>query len=198
MLLFGHIGITAAVARAGDIIFSPEVIENNKSGFRYRAALLLNRLRDASGRLDYRMIIVGSMLPDIIDKPVFLLLRDRGFEVSGRGYAHTLLFTVILVIGGVFLLRKDKSWLLTLGLSSGAHLVLDEIWDNLKVIFWPILGQFPPGETEGWLSGIWENLFTYPEVYIPEILGLIFSLYLAYKILRNRAISGFIRYGTIG
>ncbi len=197
MLLFGHVGITAAAAKVGDVIFPPENIGRDETGFRYRISLLINRLRDSTGRLDYRMVILGSMLPDIIDKPVFLLLRDRGFEVSGRGYAHTLLFSVLLILAGLFLIKKKKPWLLTLGLASIGHLILDGIWERPAVLFWPLLGQFAPGDTEGWLSGIWENLFRLPEVYIPEIIGLIVTLYLAYKIIGSRGIIRFIRQGTI-
>jgi inner membrane protein len=198
MLLFGHVGITAAAAKIGDSVFPESSVYQYKSGFRYSVSSLLNRIRDIGGKLDYRMVIIGSMLPDIIDKPVFLFLRDRGFEVSGRGYAHTLLFSFVLIIGGLFVARKKKPWLITLGLASAAHLLLDQIWEMPVTLFWPFLGPITAGDTEGWFTSIWENLISEPWVYVPEIIGLLFTLYLAYRIIRGRGIIRFIINGNIG
>jgi len=193
MLLFGHVGITAAAAKLTDVAFPPEVLHNNKSGFRYRIALVLSYFRDTAGNLDYRMIIIGSMLPDIIDKPLFLLFSESGF-FTGRSHAHTLLFALVLLSAGIF---SRKSWLLTLALANLSHLFLDFIWDDPEILFWPFLGRFEPYEVEGWFSGLWYNLRYLPAIYIPEIIGLIVTGFLAYKILKIRGINRFIRQGVI-
>src|SRR2546430_17132957 len=41
----------------------------------------------SSVRIDYRLILVGSILPDLIDKPLAFLL-----SLEGRLWAHTFLF----------------------------------------------------------------------------------------------------------
>ena len=194
MLLFGHVGITAAAAKLTDTAFPLEVLHNSESGFRYRIALMLSNFRDSAGNLDYRMIIIGSMLPDIIDKPLFLLFSESG-SFTGRSHAHTLLFALILLITG---LLSKKSWLLTLALANLTHLLLDSLWDSPEILFWPFLGGFKPYKAEGWFSILWDNLTRLPEIYIPEIIGFIVTVYLIYRILKNRGISRFIRQGVIG
>ena len=135
MLVFGHVGITAAAARLTDVTFSSEVLHNKKSGFRYNIASMLDKIRDKTGNLDYRMIIIGSMLPDIIDKSLFLLLNESGL-FTGRSHAHTLLFALALLSAGIL---SRKSWLLTLALANLSHLFLDFIWDDPEILFWPFL-----------------------------------------------------------
>jgi hypothetical protein len=193
MLLFAHVGITAGAARLTDIAFLPDVLQNNGSGFRYRIAFVLSNLRDTSGNLDYRMIIIGSMLPDIIDKPLLLLFSESGL-FTGRSHAHTLLFAALLLSAGIL---SRKSWLLTLALANVTHLILDSLWDNPKTLFWPFLGGFESYEAEGWFSDIWYNLTHVPAIYVPEIIGLVVTGFLIYKIVKAKGINRFIRHGVI-
>jgi inner membrane protein len=197
MLLFGHIGITAAAACASDKLFPDTASYRDSSGVRYRLSSLVDRLRNSSGNIDYRMVIIGSMLPDIIDKPVFLILRDHGFSLSGRDFAHTLLFSLLLLAGGLVLLRYHKAWMMLLALGTLTHLVLDSIWGNPVTLFWPLLGGFRAGETEYWLTDIWNMLISTPDVFIPEVTGLVIVLFLGFRIIRDKDIFKFIRYGTV-
>ncbi|UCC16089.1 MAG: metal-dependent hydrolase [Dehalococcoidales bacterium] len=155
---------------------------------------MLSKIRDTSGNLDYRMIIIGSVLPDVIDKPLFIVFGDSGL-FTGRSHAHTILFALVLLFGGIF---TRKSWLLTLAGANLSHLVLDFMWGNPKTFFWPFLGGFELYDAEGWFSDIWHNLTRLPEIYIPEIIGLVVTGYLAYKILKVRGIGRFIRQGVVG
>jgi hypothetical protein len=139
------------------------------------------------------MIIIGSMLPDIIDKPLFLLFSESGF-FTGRSHTHTLLFALLLLSGGIF---SKWSWLLTLSLANLTHLILDSLWNDPEILFWPFLGGFEPYESEGWFADIWYNLTHLPEIYVPEIIGLIVTGYLVYRILKSRGLSRFIRQGFI-
>lgn len=194
MLLFGHVGITAAAASLTDAAFPPEALYNSESGFKYQIALILSYFRDSTGHLDYRMIIIGSMLPDIIDKPLFLLFNESGL-FTGRSHAHSLLFALLLLSGGLF---SRKPWLLTLAVANVFHLFLDSIWNNPETLFWPFLGRFKPYGIEGWFSGIWYNLTHVPEIYIPEIIGLLVTGFLTYKIIKAGGINRFVRRGIIG
>jgi len=194
MLLFGHVGITVAAAKLTETAFPPETLHNSQSGFRYRIASMLTYFRDSTGNIDYRMIVIGSMLPDIIDKPLFLLFNESGL-FTGRSHAHSLLFGILLLSGG---LLSRKSWLLTLALADLFHLLLDFIWYNPATLFWPLLGGFEPYEAEGWFSDILYNLTHSPGIYVPEIIGLVVTGFLAYKILTTRGITRFVRRGVIG
>ena len=193
MLLFGHVGITAAAAILTDVAFPLEIVQDHDSGLRYRLLSVVNKIRDRTGNLDYRMIIIGSMLPDIIDKPLFILFNESEL-FTGRSHAHTLLFALLLLSGGIF---SRKSWLLTLALANLFHLVLDSMWGAPETLFWPFLGSFRPYEAEGWISGLWYNLTHLPEIYVPEIIGLVVTVFLAYKLIKVRGLNKFMKQGVI-
>ncbi|MFC1940830.1 metal-dependent hydrolase [Chloroflexota bacterium] len=208
MLLFGHIGITVGIVRVCDILTSvtnPDNIHQSDSSLKFSIVLnrerwrlyhLLNRIKKRIGLVDYRMVLLGSLLPDIIDKPAWLFTSSDA-SLSGRDYTHTLLFNLALFIGGMVLIRCKKSWLLILSLSSFAHLILDQMWNNPATLLWPLLVPLPKRETAGWLSNIMEALFSEPEVYVPEIIGLMLILLFAYRVVKRRSVVSFIRDGAI-
>jgi hypothetical protein len=76
MLPFAHIGIAIALF--------------------YIAGLAFPKVRE---HIDYRYVIVGSMLPDIIDKTVGMVLFADTFA-NGRIFAHALLFIVVMGVAG--------------------------------------------------------------------------------------------------
>ncbi len=208
MLFFGHIGITAGAAKACDIFLSmAKPGSSQESDSRSKIAHLIGRqrlrlyplrrgIKNKIGSIDYRMVLLGSLLPDIIDKPAFLLIGSSA-SLSGRDYAHTFLFNLALLISGLVLIRYRKSWLLIISLSSFMHLILDSIWNNPVALFWPLLGPLPRGETAGWLSDRIHDLFSNPGVYIPEIIGLVIVLFFAYRLVKRKGIISFIRDGTV-
>lgn len=82
MLLFVHLGITLGSFEAG------------VSVYRWLTKKPLNLIPY------YPAILVGSVLPDIIDKPLGgIILKDT--IGNGRIYAHTLLFLLSLFVIGV-------------------------------------------------------------------------------------------------
>jgi len=203
MLLFGHIGITAGVVKACDIVISMSRTDSGSSfgpvisKKRLRLYYLLNGVKERIGSIDYRLVLLGSLLPDIVDKPLWLFTAREIFS-SGRDFAHTLLFNLTLFISGLVLVRYRKSWLLIISLCSFVHLILDQMWNSPIVLLWPLLGPFPELETVGWLSDIIQALVSQPEVYIPEIIGLIIIILFAYRLVIRKSIISFIRCGAIG
>lgn len=208
MLLFGHIGITAGVVKACDTLVSMSRPDNSyepgsSSRFgivirerRLRLHHLLSGIKGRIGSIDYRIVLLGSLLPDIIDKPLWLLAVGY-IAPSGRGYTHTLLFNLALFICGLILFRYRKSWLLIISLCSFMHLIFDQIWNSPVVLLWPLLGPLPVKETVGWLFNIIQALFSYPSVYIPEIIGLVIVLLFAYRLMIRRSFISFIRSGAV-
>ncbi len=209
MLLFGHLGITAGVVRAGDFLASlaqPGDGHQSASSLKAGAAASkrhprywLSRAKGRLGTIDYRLVLLGSLLPDLIDKPAWLAVTALTGEasLSGRDCAHTLLFNLVLLFGGLFLIRYKKSWLLTLWLASFWHLVFDRIWESPVVLFWPLLGPLPKEKVAGWWSDIIEALFSSPETYIPEIIGLVIISLFAYRLILKKSVLGFLKNGTI-
>lgn len=149
------------------------------------------------GSIDYRMALLGSLLPDIVDKIPWLFASSDIFP-SGRDYGHTFLFNLLLFICGLILLKYKKSWLLIISLSSIIHLILDRMWDDPVALWWPLLGPFHRVETTGWLSNILHALFSEPGTYISEIIGLVIILVIAYRVIVTKGVLNFIRTGAIG
>ncbi len=121
-------------------------------------------------------LILGSILPDLIDKPISLITKT----ISGRGIAHTPLFLILLCFS-LWLLTKNKWVSLSLGLGMFFHLLLDipsVPW------LWPI---FPLENYEyGFDSWIYTILHD-PLIISTEIISLIglIGIIIFYKILFN-------------
>ncbi|MGK5087951.1 metal-dependent hydrolase [Bdellovibrionota bacterium FG-2] len=109
-------------------------------------------------RLSWRLVLVGTLLPDILDKPLYYALvwttGKRGLELglisSGRTFGHTALFLATLC--AATLLRRSRL-LAALALGTATHLLLDAIADYFTILpgepyisalLWPFTGlAFP-------------------------------------------------------
>lgn len=113
MYIFGHIGITVAAVRAID------------------------------GETDLRLPILLSILPDLIDKPMEVILPVL---VNGntRNFGHTLL-GALSVLAVLLALRRRLARPLLLWACYAGHFLLDRIWltHGPIIFFWPFLGTFP-------------------------------------------------------
>jgi hypothetical protein len=136
----------------------------------------------AAGRLmswvDLAYLALGSMLPDIIDKPLGVLAF--GTAEQGRTFSHTLLFLMVLLALAVYLKNVRIA-----SVSGGilAHLVLDSMWKSPAILFWPLLGNFPPAQDLGILDYFQTLLYSLrnPVVWVPEALGLSYLLFFAFE-----------------
>jgi hypothetical protein len=208
MLPLGHAGITlgAAVLLNGTlskaILRQPEeslempletpAAAGNPSG---RLASWFSAL---GGRLDIRILLVGSLLPDIIDKPVGQLFFREDIS-SGRIYSHTLLFLIIITLAGFLLYRsRGRTWLLALSFGTFTHLIFDQMWLVPQDLLWPFYGfAFERVDLTDWPQRTWLGLLTDPEIYIPEIIGGVVLVLLLWVLVRNRLVLGFIRRGRL-
>jgi inner membrane protein len=183
VLLFSHIGI----ALGASTIISGGINREKLAWF--------DKL---SKYLDIRFLVIGSMLPDIIDKPVGQYFFRDTFQ-NGRIFSHSLLFFLVITALGYYLWRKQhRTWLLALAAGTLTHLVLDSMWRVPKTLFWPVMGwSFPKIELENWAGGIWHALFHEPGVYIPEIIGLAVVLWFAVWVIWRRKAGVFLKYGRV-
>ncbi|WP_088188422.1 metal-dependent hydrolase [Desulfosporosinus sp. FKA] len=180
MFVFGHVGLTTLTAR---------VIEKSTS----------------EKRIDYRLVVIGSLLPDLIDKPIGRILFRNRFE-SGRVYAHTLAFVLVLISIGLYRLYRYKKigWLVLAG-GSILHAIFDQMWMFPKILFWPFLsGAFNKPAAHGaakgplaWVPPEYHRLIINPYIYIPEIIGAIVIIYFVIRLYRYRGFSTFLKTGTI-
>jgi membrane-bound metal-dependent hydrolase YbcI (DUF457 family) len=128
--------------------------------------------------VDLGFLALGSMLPDIIDKPLGLVVY--GTPAAGRTFCHTLLFLLVLIALAFYL--KDVR-LASVSVGVTAHLGLDFMWQSPVILFWPMLGKFPIAPELRVFDYVQELLFGMrnPIIFVPEILGLSYLLYFAYE-----------------
>ncbi len=189
MLVLGHVGVSLgavwAFSSAARLI-APDPKEGDTD-----ASSRGHPLRSP----DFRMVVVGSMLPDIIDKPVWLLwaLGD------GRFPFHTLAFQALLIAVGLVLWWRYR-WIAIWGLGMGSllHTLEDEMWGNPDSYLWPVYGwAFPEESTTGFVPLLVRGLLHAPRVYVPEVAGAIIIIVFAAIVVRRRRVGSFIRYGTM-
>lgn len=99
------------------------------------------------------MAIVGSVLPDLIDKPLghIFLAETIGY---GRIYGHTLLFiSVLLIAGSIVSYRYRRMGPLILATIAGilSHQLLDFMWAEPANWCWPVFGLFKGNVPTGFL-----------------------------------------------
>jgi len=85
---------------------------------------------------------VGSILPDLIDKPLGYIFL-AGSVNFGRIYFHSLIFLLAFVIAGVLIWWKYRSFVgIALALGVLSHQVLDRMWAEYWNWLWPFFGPF--------------------------------------------------------
>ncbi len=107
-------------------------------------------------------MLLGSILPDLIDKPLAAILH-----LSGRMWAHTLLFLAAILVLSLWPALRGLRWV---GFGDAVHLLVDLIWQEPMVALWPLLGvAFPAGEQS--FGSYFQILLTDPYVQFGEIVG---------------------------
>lgn len=104
-------------------------------------------------------VAVGSILPDLIDKPLghILFAATIGY---GRIIGHSLIFFAILLIFG-FLLWKYRGSVLLFGLGIGVllHQALDSMWEIPITWYYPLYGPFPAKMLpDFFINSFWNSL----------------------------------------
>jgi hypothetical protein len=198
MLLFAHAGITlgTAVVLAGTIgrHRTSKTTVSNPTGKTGQTTWI----KTLGRYLDIRLLIVGSLLPDIIDKPVGQYILREAVS-SGRIYCHTLLFLILITALGWYLYQHyHKTWMLVLSFGTLAHLVLDRMWEAPKTLLWPLFGfAFSREDLSHWILSLWEELLSDPALYVPELVGLAIVIWFVWALLSQRKIYAFFRYGRV-
>ena len=213
MLLFGHPGITlgSAVLLAKALPrrqFSRrqenEVIESHSSPAQADERpgslqdYLASGLVSLGNYVDIRLLLIGSLLSDIIDKPLGHLFF-RNTLSNGRTFGHTLLFLVLFSLAGVYQYRRyGKTSLLAISFGIFTHLIFDKMWLNTRTLFWPLYGfTFTRGDITDWIPNMLEALLTNPQVYVPELVGAAILTWFLLILVRKHKVFYFLRYGRV-
>ncbi|MGE5465439.1 MAG: metal-dependent hydrolase [Betaproteobacteria bacterium] len=174
MIFFGHIGITLL------LVF-----------------LVFTILKE---KIDYRFLMIGAILPDLIDKPIGQYILNSIFQ-NGRIFAHTILFIFLLVVLAAYLERKYRfTGVSVLALGAIAHIAEDEMWRSPGTALWPLLGwEFPKLDLQDYSGYIWYQLLHNPSAYLPEIVGLIIiaGFVWRFELYRPERLKAFVKTGRL-
>jgi len=178
MYLLAHAGITLGVAR---------VVE---------AAV-----KRPFFRLDYRFILLGSLLPDIVDKPLGRIIFGAVIA-NGRIFLHTLIFLVMTILLGLFIYRwKNSLWGFCIAFGVLMHLVMDAMWMDPITLFWPFISPtFGKGPGIAFLDIVrsWlHTLLVEPRVFLPELAGLAILLIFMVRVIKEKRVRAFITTGYL-
>jgi len=132
--------------------------------------------------MDLRVLLFGAMVSDLIDKPIGSILFTDYF-MTGRIYAHTLVFGVVVLIAVMAFTRRGtstrKRWM-ALPIGVFFHLLLDMPLEA-ELLWWPFLGTDFPAFAEGAFVDLLGYLLTSPWVVAQEVLGFGYLVFLYRK-----------------
>lgn len=154
MFFFGHVGITVGAIHR---------FSNSKK---------------SSPSIDYRWVAIGSILPDLLDKPVGLLYPNL-FGNNTRLAAHSWFSCLTLLLFAAYFYKKHNLKWLTV--SYLMHMILDQMWGQReRIIFlYPFLGNPIPwaeSATTRWLL-FYQNSYT----VTGELLGILILIKISLK-----------------
>ncbi len=213
MLLFGHAGITLGTAvllngtltKIQTIVTKTNQLEEQPQA---STGTPVSRSSSSSGvppwftsladRIDIRLLLIGSLLPDIIDKPIGRFLFRETFN-NGSIFCHTLLFLIVITAGGLYLYRyRNKTWLLALSFGTFIHLILDGMWLAPQTLLWPLYGfSFERIDVNSWIQHLFYNLLNKPVVGIPELVGAAIIIWFVWLLVHRGTLYAFIRSGQV-
>ncbi len=96
-------------------------------------ALVLVWLIFRDPAIDYRLVVAGALLPDLIDAPF-----------GGARVMHTVVASAALLVGVMLATRRRRQVrrrLLAVPIGTFLHLVLDGMWTRTETFWWPFLGR---------------------------------------------------------
>lgn len=149
-------------------------------------------------RVDYRIVAVASLLPDLIDKPLGRVILRSRYE-NGRLYAHTLLCNLALFCLLFAMRGRAKRTFVLIPISSLLHLAEDGVWSNPSTFWWPLFGTaFPRLPMSGGLLA-----FLSPTRYGGAIwqeaagLAILLWLFASHGMLSRDGLRAFLRTGML-
>ena len=171
MLPLAHMGVTVGVVQTAEKMFG-------------------------TSKIDYRLLLTASILPDIIDKPLGYIL-SAGHALGTRLVGHSLFFLLLILCIGYMGRHRHGKMYSTLFIGSAMHDVLDRMWYYPRTFFGPIAGNNVVNGFETWEVPIKIGFLNITELYALEILGGIILLYLFMSLARQNKIMQFIKSGKL-
>ena len=147
--------------------------------------------RWAAPQADLRWVIFYTLLADLIDKPLGLVIFRETLN-NGRVYFHSLLVNLLLSLL-LLLWHKPLIYVLSLWI----HQLCDRMWMRPWVALWPFTGAFGYRDLplEDWVYSVLNpyNLTT-------EVMGLVVTVavVIRFRLYNRRRLEDWLRSGRLG
>jgi hypothetical protein len=143
------------------------------------ATLWLFRWIFQDPKVDVRFLLLGAVLPDLVDLTVGTLILPDRFS-TGEIHFHTLLAPTLYMVVVLLTTRRGRRRRAYMALGVGwlFHLLLDGMWTNPEVLFWPFFGwTITPGEMPYWPNA-WARALDDPWRWVLDAVGLGYLVWL--------------------
>jgi hypothetical protein len=165
----------------------------------WAVASLLQKNHIRLAQLDYRLLALSALGPDLLDKPLAIFLFTESH--SSQNVGHSLTFHVVLLFLALLWWRKALPYILAVN----GHLVADRMWYHTETFWWPVYGwdvfwHYKPMNTPGEMLNVYLDIITrYPQVWVIEIIAIGWLLQLLFnkRLYRRPVFKSFLRSGWI-
>lgn len=149
-------------------------------------------------RVDYRIVAIASLIPDLIDKPIGRVLFKERFD-SGRLFGHALLLNLVIFCVLFFMRGRAKRQFVLVPISSLLHLAEDAMWSMPTVFWWPLFGTTFPRDPVSGGTLAFLNPARDRSMLIQEVVGLLLILWLlaSHRMLSWEGVRSFVRTGML-
>ncbi len=145
------------------------------------ATVAFTRYAFRDPNMDLRFLVLGALLPDLIDTPIGFLFWSSCENV--RLAAHSLLFAAVVMTVVLLATRRGrprKQWM-PLAIGVLLHLVLDAMWRQPETLWWPFRGWAFTSTGYATVGEYLSWLLTDPVTWVGEAAGLAYLLYLGWR-----------------
>lgn len=132
--------------------------------------------------MDLRFLVLGAILPDLIDLPIAVVWWDTFGSV--RLAAHSFTFGALAMAAVLVVTRRGprrKRWML-LAVGVLAHLALDAMWQSPETLWWPFLGTEFTGSGFATYADYLRDLIGDPLMWLGEAAGLAYVVWMGRRI----------------
>jgi hypothetical protein len=142
--------------------------------YTWLALSLAQEARLVDEDVDYRLIALAAMGPDLIDKPLALAYFYKRYR-SAVLFAHTLIANLVVA----YLTLRRNSASRSYGAAFLGHALLDRLWFFPSTFYWPFRGwrfhvwRKQGSEQEKISRAYWYAFTRRPELWIWELGGLL-------------------------
>jgi membrane-bound metal-dependent hydrolase YbcI (DUF457 family) len=145
------------------------------------ATVAITRFVFQDPKMDLRFLLLGAVLPDLIDTPIGLAWWPIFDTV--RLSAHSLLFATVVMVGVLATTRRGRPRRRWMAVAVGVllHLVLDAMWRQQETLWWPLFGVDFAASGFATVGAYLRWLFTNPIMWAGEGLGLAYLGVLAWR-----------------